>query len=143
MKRVRWIGVFAWSVAAGAALWAQSPPGAKPDDAFAGLRARSIGPAVTSGRVMTIAVDPANKATFYVGAASNTVIESAGQDAYGAIMAPLSLSLTERCDAVLRIDGLSQGADDEVETFVARGLAVFRSVDEIPGAHAHADHQGR
>jgi photosystem II stability/assembly factor-like uncharacterized protein len=48
---------------------AQSIPG----DAFAGLRARSIGPAVTSGRVMTIAVNPANHAEFYVGAASGGV----------------------------------------------------------------------
>ena len=44
-----------------------------PTDAFAGLRARSIGPAVTSGRVMTIAVNPANHAEFYVGAASGGV----------------------------------------------------------------------
>src|SRR6476469_5787521 len=62
------------------------------------------------------------------------VIESAGPQAYSAIMAPLSLSLTERCDAVLRIDGMSRGADDEVERFLARGLTVFRSVDEIPNA---------
>ena len=41
-----------------------------PADAFSGLKARSIGPAVTSGRVMSIAVDPANKAVIYVGAAS-------------------------------------------------------------------------
>jgi hypothetical protein len=53
-------------------------------------------------------------------------------------MMPLALKLTERCDAVLRIEGVSQGADDEVETFLARGLAVFRSVDEIPSAHSNA-----
>jgi hypothetical protein len=66
------------------------------------------------------------------------VIESAGQAAYRTIMMPLSLSLTERCDAVLRIEGVSQGADDEVETFLARGLAVFRSVDEIPNAYSNS-----
>src|SRR5437870_12545609 len=44
-----------------------------PADTFAGLKARSIGPAVTSGRVMTIAVDPTNHAVFYVGAASGGV----------------------------------------------------------------------
>src|SRR5947208_573212 len=38
-------------------------------ETFSGLRARSIGPAVTSGRVMTIAVDPSNHAVSYVGAA--------------------------------------------------------------------------
>src|SRR5438093_9197379 len=42
-------------------------------ETFSGLRARSIGPAVTSGRVMTIAVDPTNHAVFYVGAASGGV----------------------------------------------------------------------
>ena len=60
------------------------------------------------------------------------VIESAGQESYEQIMPALSLSLTERCDAILRIEGASQGADDEVEAFRARGLPVFRSVDEIP-----------
>src|SRR6266849_2492022 len=40
---------------------------------FSGLRARSIGPAVTSGRIMTIAVDPSNHAVFYIGAASGGV----------------------------------------------------------------------
>ena len=44
-----------------------------PADTFAGLKALSIGPAVTSGRVMTIAVDPTNNAVFYVGAASGGV----------------------------------------------------------------------
>ena len=42
-------------------------------DPFSGLKARSIGPAVTSGRVMTIAVDPTNKSTIYIGAASGGV----------------------------------------------------------------------
>jgi photosystem II stability/assembly factor-like uncharacterized protein len=42
-------------------------------ESFSGLRARSIGPAVTSGRVMTIAVDPTNPASFYIGAASGGV----------------------------------------------------------------------
>src|SRR3954452_12918457 len=42
-------------------------------DTFSGLRARSIGPAVTSGRVMTIAVHPTDGAVFYVGAASGGV----------------------------------------------------------------------
>jgi photosystem II stability/assembly factor-like uncharacterized protein len=42
-------------------------------DAFSGLKARAIGPAVTSGRVMTIAVDPSNTAVIYIGAASGGV----------------------------------------------------------------------
>ena len=66
------------------------------------------------------------------------VIDSAGSELYEQIMASLSLSLTERCDAVLRIDGASQGADAEVERFLARGLSVFESVDEIPTLHSNA-----
>src|SRR5436190_7388764 len=42
-------------------------------DPFSGLKARSIGPAVTSGRVMSIAVDPTNNAVVFVGAASGGV----------------------------------------------------------------------
>lgn len=37
---------------------------------FGALRARSIGPAMTSGRVMTVAVDPNNLGVMYVGSAS-------------------------------------------------------------------------
>jgi hypothetical protein len=62
------------------------------------------------------------------------IIEGAGQDSYARIMQPLSLSLADRCDAILRIDGVSRGADEEVGTFLARGLPVFRSVDDVPDA---------
>ena len=44
-----------------------------PADAFSGLQARAIGPAVASGRVMAIAVDPSNKAVIYIGSASGGV----------------------------------------------------------------------
>jgi photosystem II stability/assembly factor-like uncharacterized protein len=72
MKRLAWIGVVVWATVASPSLLSQSPPSAAADP-FVGLRARFIGPAVTSGRVMTIAVDPSNKAVFYVGAASGGV----------------------------------------------------------------------
>ena len=42
-------------------------------EVFSGLRARLIGPAVTSGRIMSIAVHPTNPAIIYVGAASSGV----------------------------------------------------------------------
>jgi photosystem II stability/assembly factor-like uncharacterized protein len=42
-------------------------------DTFAGLKFRSIGPAVASGRVMSIAVNPKNKFEYYVGVASGGV----------------------------------------------------------------------
>src|SRR5579862_2527387 len=58
------------------------PPQEKKDDekkpgmnaeTFAGLKFRSIGPAVASGRVMSIAVNPKNKFEYYVGVASGGV----------------------------------------------------------------------
>jgi len=67
------------------------------------------------------------------------LIESLGPNSYDTIMMPLSLSLTERCDAVLRIGGPSKGADDEVDRFIRRGLRVFHSIDEIPDGPTMAD----
>ena len=40
---------------------------------FDGLALRSIGPAFISGRIVSIAVDPANRAHYYVAAASGGV----------------------------------------------------------------------
>ena len=60
------------------------------------------------------------------------VIAEAGPDAYAEIMLPLSLALAERCDACLRIGGASAGADAEVARFAARGLPVYRRIEEIP-----------
>ncbi len=62
------------------------------------------------------------------------LIELAGDAHYDSIMLPLSLSLAERCDAVLRIGGSSAGADREVEHVAARGGRVFRSLDQVPEA---------
>jgi photosystem II stability/assembly factor-like uncharacterized protein len=42
-------------------------------DTFSGLKFRSIGPAVASGRVMSIAVNPRNRFEYYVGVASGGV----------------------------------------------------------------------
>jgi len=42
-------------------------------ETFSGLRFRLIGPAVASGRVMSIAVNPRNKSEYYVGVASGGV----------------------------------------------------------------------
>jgi len=58
-----------------------SAPAQEPDkpsnpmsaDTFSGLKLRSIGPAVTSGRVVSFAVHPKDKSTYYVGSASGGV----------------------------------------------------------------------
>ena len=62
------------------------------------------------------------------------VIRAVGNEYYEQLMTPMSLALTERCDAVLRIGGPSQGADEEVERLRARGCPVYEDVADIPPA---------
>ncbi len=52
---------------------ADKPSGPTPADTLAGLKLRSIGPAVTSGRVVSFAVHPKDKSTYFVGSASGGV----------------------------------------------------------------------
>ena len=49
------------------------------------------------------------------------------------IMYPTAQRLIEHCDAVLRLDGESTGADQDVTLAERRGIPVYRGVDEIPG----------
>jgi hypothetical protein len=60
------------------------------------------------------------------------IIDAVGQEKYDEVMMPLSLNLTSRCDAVLRIGGASNGADREVQRFKERDVPVYTSLDEIP-----------
>jgi hypothetical protein len=55
-------------------------------------------------------------------------------EAYNEIMISISLSLTDRCDACLRIGGPSGGADEEVARFVAAGRPVYRALNEVPAS---------
>ncbi|MFO7168439.1 MAG: DUF4406 domain-containing protein [Chloroflexota bacterium] len=61
-----------------------------------------------------------------------------GDAAFNEIFHPVSERLVERCDAVLRIGGPSQGADHMVAQAEARGQRIFRSLREIPGCE-HLD----
>jgi hypothetical protein len=63
------------------------------------------------------------------------LIELAGEGAFDEIMMPLSLAAAERCDACLRIGGASKGADDEAESFRARGKPVYSRLEEVPTIH--------
>src|ERR1700687_3778792 len=51
----------------------QEKKGGMTADTFSGLKFRLLGPAVASGRVMSIAVNPKNKKEYYVGVASGGV----------------------------------------------------------------------
>lgn len=55
-----------------------------------------------------------------------------GDAAFNTYQYPVAQRLLSRCDAVLRIDGASKGADLDVATARRLGLPVFTSIDEIP-----------
>ena len=48
-------------------------------------------------------------------------------------MYPTAERLLQHCDAVLRLEGESTGADQDVAIAQERGLPVYRSVEDIPG----------
>jgi hypothetical protein len=65
------------------------------------------------------------------------LIETAGSRRIGdaifnEIFHPLAVRLIDHCDAVLRIGGPSQGADEMVRTGLARRKEIFYHPDEIP-----------
>lgn len=62
------------------------------------------------------------------------VIAEAGEARFDELMMPISLAMAERCDAVLRVGGPSQGADQEIARFEAAGKPVFHSLEALPPA---------
>ena len=52
------------------------------------------------------------------------------------VMYPTAERLLQHCDAVLRLPGESRGADQDVAIATARGIPVYYSLDEVPGALA-------
>ena len=66
------------------------------------------------------------------------VLSSAGADGplsplADAVMYPTAERLLQHCDAVLRLDGASTGADQDVAIAQERGLPVYRRVEDVPG----------
>lgn len=60
------------------------------------------------------------------------LLEAIGGGPYEQIMLPLSRSLAERCDAIVRLEGDSAHADLEVQRVRAGGGRVFSSVEQVP-----------
>ena len=56
-----------------------------------------------------------------------------GDEAFNEVFHPIAERLLERCDAVLRVGGPSQGADLMVTIARERGLGVFHNLLEVPG----------
>jgi hypothetical protein len=60
------------------------------------------------------------------------IVEAGGDPAAYEIRGPISSALLQKCDACLRIEGESHGADHEAAWFSRNGLRVFSSVADIP-----------
>ena len=55
-----------------------------------------------------------------------------GDQPFNEIFHPIAERLLEKCDAVLRVGGASEGADLMVEVARRRGLQIYFTLDEIP-----------
>ena len=58
--------------------------------------------------------------------------EKIGDPIFNEIFHPIAIRLQDKLDAVLRIGGASQGADEMVNQAQKKGLKVYYSLDEIP-----------
>jgi hypothetical protein len=57
---------------------------------------------------------------------------SVGDTLYDQIFHPTAGRLIERCDAVLRLEGASTGADNDVRLANERGIPVYKRIEDIP-----------
>jgi len=55
-----------------------------------------------------------------------------GDNIWNEIQYPIAHRILEKCDAVLRLEGESKGADNDVRVAQERGLKIYYSLDEIP-----------
>jgi len=58
---------------------------------------------------------------------------SVGDEPFNEIFHPIAERLLDRCDAILRVGGPSQGADLLVARARDRGLKVFDRLSQVPG----------
>jgi hypothetical protein len=62
-----------------------------------------------------------------------------GDEAFEEVFHPIAERLLERCDAVLRVGGPSQGADLMLRIGSERGLRIFRKLGDVPGCSSAAE----
>jgi hypothetical protein len=55
-----------------------------------------------------------------------------GDEVFTEIFHPVAVRLIDHCDAVLRVGGPSQGADDMIRFGREKGKTIFTSISEIP-----------
>ncbi|MBP2199833.1 NUDIX hydrolase [Pantoea cypripedii] len=58
--------------------------------------------------------------------------EKIGDEISEQFLYPVAHRLIHCCEAILRLPGASQGADNDVQVGLAAGLTIFTSVDDIP-----------
>ena len=58
--------------------------------------------------------------------------KTVGDVLYDKIFHPTAGRLIERCDALLRLEGASTGADNDVRLARERGIPVYYSLDDVP-----------
>ena len=57
-----------------------------------------------------------------------------GDEAYEEILYPVAKRLLTKCDAVLRLEGESKGADEDVRIAKERGLKIYYCLEDVPHA---------
>jgi hypothetical protein len=55
-----------------------------------------------------------------------------GDSAWNEIQYPVAHKLLEKCDAILRLEGVSKGADNDVKIALERGLKVYYRLEDVP-----------
>ena len=65
--------------------------------------------------------------------------QQVGDEPFNEVFHPVAERLLERCDAVLRVGGASQGADLMVRVAEQRGLNVYRALREVPGCESASE----
>jgi photosystem II stability/assembly factor-like uncharacterized protein len=117
-------------------------PAAPPDSSkfttglLSGLALRSIGPALTSGRVSDIAIDPADKRTWYVGAAAGGVWKSTNG---GLSFTPIFDGQGSFSIGAITIDHANPSViwvgsgENNAQRVVAYGDGIYKSID---GGHS-------
>ena len=55
-----------------------------------------------------------------------------GDAAWEEIQYPVAHRLLDKCDAVLRLEGASKGADEDVRKAKERGLKIYYNIDDVP-----------
>lgn len=55
-----------------------------------------------------------------------------GDEAWNEIQYPVAHRLLDKCDAVLRLEGASAGADQDVRIAKERGLKIYYKLEDIP-----------